>query len=195
VNDTPALAPISNKTGVKVTQLQFIATATDVDPGQAKTFSLIGAPTGAAINATTGAFSWTPAVTGTFTFKVRVTDNGSPVLYKEQSVTVTVTTAALTTISVNTTSATSKQGETKAIKTRTSVYPNPVISQMTITFGAPVTQALVTIADLKGAVIYSKIQAVAEQQIQLDATPFKPGAYFMQVQSTQGTEVLKFVKL
>ena len=48
-------------------------------------------PTGATINATTGAFSWTPAAAGTFSVKVRVTDNGSPILYDDEIVTVTVT--------------------------------------------------------------------------------------------------------
>jgi hypothetical protein len=39
----------------------FTATATDSDlPAQALTFSLVSAPPGAAIDASTGAFSWTP---------------------------------------------------------------------------------------------------------------------------------------
>src|SRR6185369_962483 len=39
----------------------FTATATDSDlPAQTLTFSLVGAPTGATIDGSTGAFSWTP---------------------------------------------------------------------------------------------------------------------------------------
>jgi hypothetical protein len=57
-----------------------------------------------------------------------------------------------------------------------------------------VQQVLVTIADLKGVVVYSRIHPVSGRQLQLDATPFSAGQYFLQVQSTQGTEVLKFVK-
>jgi hypothetical protein len=91
VNDTPVLAHIGNKTAVRGQLLTFTATATDVDKGQTKTFSLIGAPSGATINASTGAFNWTPSSTGNFTFKVRVTDNGSPVLFDEEQITVTVT--------------------------------------------------------------------------------------------------------
>ena len=97
VNDAPVLAAIGNKTIVKGKTLTFTATATDPDAGQTKIFSLITPPSGATIGASTGAFSWTPAATGTFTFKVRVTDNGSPILYDEETITVTVTAALMTT--------------------------------------------------------------------------------------------------
>src|SRR5262249_25936740 len=41
--------------------LTFTAAATDADiPVQTLSFSLVGAPSGAAINATTGVFTWTP---------------------------------------------------------------------------------------------------------------------------------------
>jgi hypothetical protein len=91
VNDTPVLAHIGNKSEVRGQLLTFTATATDVDNGQTKTFSLIGAPAGATINAGTGVFNWTPSSTGSFTFKIRVTDNGSPALFDEEQITVTVT--------------------------------------------------------------------------------------------------------
>ena len=63
----------------------------DVD-GDTLTFSLVRAPNGASINAGTGALSWTPtsAQIGTVMFKVRVTDNGTPNLFAEQNVNVTV---------------------------------------------------------------------------------------------------------
>jgi hypothetical protein len=67
-------ATIGNKTIVKNTLLTFTATASDVDAGQTLIYSLIGAPAGTAINASTGVFTWTPSVNGSFIFKVRVTD-------------------------------------------------------------------------------------------------------------------------
>ncbi|HEX9506118.1 MAG TPA: DNA/RNA non-specific endonuclease, partial [Acidimicrobiia bacterium] len=79
VNDPPVFtfgpAPASTPEG---SAYGFTALATDVD-GQALTFSLVGAPAGAAINPATGQFSWTPteAQGGTgvpFAFKVRVSD-------------------------------------------------------------------------------------------------------------------------
>jgi uncharacterized repeat protein (TIGR03803 family) len=195
VNDTPKLAPISPLTIAKGKLLNFTAIVKDPDPGQTKTFSLIGAPGGATINASTGVFSWTPTATGTFTFKVRVTDNGAPILYSEQSVTVTVTaTALMVTTTANELTA-NKQVEDKVTGVKSKLYPNLVTNQFTVEFGISVQQVQVTIADLKGVVVYSGIQTVNGRQLQLDASSFSAGQYFLQVQSTQGTEVLKFVKL
>jgi Putative Ig domain/Matrixin/RTX calcium-binding nonapeptide repeat (4 copies) len=88
---------------VKTTTVTFTASATDpdtVNPGaqpNTLTFSLLGAPVGATINAATGAFSWAPGLDddGTFTFTVRVTDNGNPNLYDEQSVSITTRSAGV----------------------------------------------------------------------------------------------------
>src|SRR5439155_816059 len=72
----------------------FTASATDTDvPGQTLSFSLVGAPSGAGIDAATGVFTWTPSEAqgpGSFSFTVRVTDDGSPSLYDEKFITVTV---------------------------------------------------------------------------------------------------------
>src|SRR5262249_12353008 len=96
VNHPPVLAAIAPQTVVKTTADTFTAVATDQD-GDALTYSLIGAPTGATINAQTGAFSWTPGFDddGTFAFKVRVTDHGTQTLYDEKTVTTTTTAAGI----------------------------------------------------------------------------------------------------
>jgi len=92
VNSAPVLAPIGNKAaacpGVTLT---FTATATDSDvPANVLTFSLdAGAPAGATINASTGAFSWTPTATGTFPVTIRVTDNGTPALSAFEAISIT----------------------------------------------------------------------------------------------------------
>jgi hypothetical protein len=91
VADTPVLAPIGNKSVVKNTTLTFTAMATDADKGETISFSLIGAPAGAAINKTSGVFTWTPSTAGSFTFKVRATDNSPLALYDEEQIKVTVT--------------------------------------------------------------------------------------------------------
>lgn len=61
-NSAPVLGPIGNKSVEAGELLTFTATATDADdPGSALQFSLgPGAPAGATINASTGAFQWTP---------------------------------------------------------------------------------------------------------------------------------------
>src|SRR5206468_205079 len=90
----PVVASIGNKTTNAGTAVTFTASATDTDvPANTLTFSLtLGTPpaTGATINSSTGAFSWTPSATGTFPVTVRVTDNGSPVLDDFEAITITV---------------------------------------------------------------------------------------------------------
>ena len=94
VNTTPVLAPIGNKTGFEGSLLAFTASATDVDlPANGLTYSLIGAPTGATINAATGAFAWTPGEDQggqTFAVTIRVTDAGTPNLYAEETIQINI---------------------------------------------------------------------------------------------------------
>jgi hypothetical protein len=95
VNDPPTLNAIGNKTLNLGSTLTFTAVGTDTDlPPQTLTYSLTGSvPAGATINATTGAFSWTPTAAQAgqiHTFTVRVTDNGAPNLSDEEQITVGV---------------------------------------------------------------------------------------------------------
>src|SRR5213075_826898 len=94
-NTPPTLVPIPNQIVTVGQTLSLTATATDSDqPPQTLTFSLLpGAPNGAFINPTTGAFTWTPS-SAPFTnaITVKVDDNGSPALNATQSFTVTVLT-------------------------------------------------------------------------------------------------------
>jgi hypothetical protein len=102
VQGAPVLSGVPDAvTVVKTTPLSFAATAVDdarVAPGQvadALSFSLIGAPVGARIEPTTGAFSWTPTADqgpAVYTFTVRVTDVAWPSLYAQHSIKVTTTT-------------------------------------------------------------------------------------------------------
>ena len=93
-NTAPSLALIPNQNvGVGVT-LNWTNSATDVDvPAQALTFSLLSAPTNAAIDPVTGVLTWRPLVgqSGTTNaFSVMVADNGTPSLSATQSFVVTV---------------------------------------------------------------------------------------------------------
>jgi hypothetical protein len=94
VNTAPVLAPIGDQVVGEGSTLTFTATALDADrPANALAFSLVGASSGAAIHPVTGVFTWTPTEVqgpGTFTFTVRVTDNGTPALFDEKTITVTV---------------------------------------------------------------------------------------------------------
>src|ERR1043166_5512574 len=82
-NHPPVLTAIGNKTVVEENTLAFTAVASDLEvPNDVLTFTLdAGAPAGAVINPTTGAFSWTPTEAqgpGTYSVTVRVTDDGIP---------------------------------------------------------------------------------------------------------------------
>lgn len=91
VSTAPVLAAIPAQTVNEGALLTFTASATDVDlPTNILTYSLVGAPSGAAIIGSTGAFTWTPSETqgsSNYTFTVRVSDGA---LIHDRSVSVTV---------------------------------------------------------------------------------------------------------
>ena len=94
-NQAPVLDVISGPTVTEGATVQFTATATDADlPAQTLTYSLDpGAPTGATIDPSTGAFTWTTAEADgpdVYTITVRVTDDGPGALDDTQSFTITV---------------------------------------------------------------------------------------------------------
>jgi len=94
VNVAPVLGAIGSQTVKWGRPLTFTAAATDADlPANLLTFSLVSAPAGASIDAQSGIFTWTPTreQVGPHSFTVRVTDNGTPNLYDEEIITITVT--------------------------------------------------------------------------------------------------------
>jgi hypothetical protein len=90
-NSAPLLNAIPPQTVTAETLLSFTATATDTDfPLDTLTYSLIDAPSGALIGASSGIFSWTPTAAkspGTYHFTVRVSDGS---LSHDRAVTVNV---------------------------------------------------------------------------------------------------------
>ena len=95
VNSAPTLNSIDDQGVEEGMELTFIAAATDPDePAGPLTFSLdTGAPTGAAIDPSTGLFSWTPTEAdgpGSYSVTIRVTDDGSPILDDSQTISITV---------------------------------------------------------------------------------------------------------
>jgi hypothetical protein len=94
VNDEPILTAIGDKTVDEGDLLSFTAVAADSDmPADVLTFSLIDAPSGAAIDPVTGVFTWTPGEQqgpDSYAVTIRVTDDGTPNLYDEETITITV---------------------------------------------------------------------------------------------------------
>jgi beta-glucanase (GH16 family) len=93
-NHPPVLAAISNQTILAGRTLLITNSATDTDtPAQTLTFSLLTAPANAAINASSGVFTWRPTMAqspSTQTVAVVVSDNGTPIMSATQSFTATV---------------------------------------------------------------------------------------------------------
>jgi hypothetical protein len=91
VNRAPVLDPVGGKSVDENTNLAFTLTATDPD-GDTLTYSSTTLPDGATLDPATGAFSWTPGYnqSGSYPITFTVTDNGTPNLTDEETVTITV---------------------------------------------------------------------------------------------------------
>ncbi len=186
VADAPVLAAIGNKTVVKNTMLTFTAKATDGDKGQTLKFSLIGAPAGASINATSGVFTWTPTTSGNYTFKVRVTDNGSPALYDEEQITVTVS---------NSFTGNSEESNVAAIQTKITLYPNPVVDKFYIMLAAPLDKVTIRIISINGTVIgTSEYNIAGKNKLEINASQLQRGIYMVELQTAQSKQTLRFIK-
>ncbi|MDJ0838304.1 MAG: GEVED domain-containing protein [Acidobacteriota bacterium] len=80
-NLPPALTAVGAQVIPADQQLVLSMIATDPNAGDVLSFSLTEGPAGAAVNPTTGEFSWIPGVNqapGTHQITIQVTDNGSP---------------------------------------------------------------------------------------------------------------------
>jgi hypothetical protein len=188
VADTPKLAPIGNKSVVKNTTLTFTATATDPDKGESLTFSLIGAPAGASIGTTSGIFTWMPTTSGSFIFKVRVTDNSALALYDEEQITVTVTNS--------TPQADALSSQTVAGNfIEATLSPNPVVNKLAVILNISVDEVSATVTDLKGLVLLkSKLTISGDQNFEIDASTLKPGIYFLRLETKDGNKTYRFIK-
>jgi len=103
VNLAPILSGVpTDRTTAPGSPITFTASALDNDTlnllPNTLTYSLVGAPANASIDPDTGEFSWTPDETnplGTYTFKVRVADDGVPSMHDTETIVVTLTAADL----------------------------------------------------------------------------------------------------
>lgn len=97
INSAPVLTSPGNKNVAEGTLLSFTLSATDPDVGQTLTFSISsGSQPGMSLNASTGAFGWTPTEAqgpNSYPVTFRVTDNGAPPLFDSKTITITVTEA------------------------------------------------------------------------------------------------------
>lgn len=186
VADSPVLAAIGNKSIIVNNTLTFTATAKDADKGQKLSYSILGAPAGAAIDAKTGVFTYTPTTTGNYTFKVRVTDNDTPALYDEETITVSVTAVFAATQQL--------ESPTKNRLSAT-LYPNPVENSFYLSFTVPVQQFTLLITDMNGIVLKTgNYNANGKTKAEIVASGLKPGAYIAQIKTLKENVALKFIK-
>jgi hypothetical protein len=93
-NNTPTIAAITSQTVNPGATLSVTAVGSDNTPGGVwLTYSLLSAPAGAAVNATTGVITWTPGAAqanSVNTITVQVADNGVPAKTASTSFQVTV---------------------------------------------------------------------------------------------------------
>jgi hypothetical protein len=99
VNQFPVLAPIADQAILAGRTLLITNQASDADiPAQMLTYSLLNAPAGAGINASSGLFTWRPAISqspSSQTLSVIVADNGIPSMVATQKFAVTVNRPAI----------------------------------------------------------------------------------------------------
>lgn len=97
-NQAPVLTVPGPQTVQPGQSLNFTVSATDADAGQTLTYAASNLPTGAAFNAGTRQFSWTPTATqtGTYTVTFTATDSGTPSLSDSKQVTITVASTGTT---------------------------------------------------------------------------------------------------
>ncbi|MEM7164727.1 MAG: malectin domain-containing carbohydrate-binding protein [Planctomycetota bacterium] len=86
-NLQPIITTPARSLATVMVDYEYDVDAIDPNVGDQLTYSLIVAPTGAMIDASTGMLTWTPAGAdlGSQNFTVRVTDNGTPPLFVEQA--------------------------------------------------------------------------------------------------------------
>jgi uncharacterized repeat protein (TIGR03803 family) len=189
INDAPVLTAISDKNAAVGSKLSFTATATDADVGQTKTFSLIGAPAGASMNASSGAFTWTPTAEGSYFFKVKVTDNGTPQLFDEEIITITVSAGI-----VRLTSQQAQSSEPEKVSKLT-LYPNPAVQVVTVDLPEPVSTLSTVISNAAGSsVLVDKHQLVYPSQVQVNVENLPAGLYLLRLDLNKKQEILKFIK-
>jgi uncharacterized repeat protein (TIGR03803 family) len=186
VNDAPVLAPIGNRSIPRGSLLTFTALATEVDANQTRTYSLTSAPAGATIGAGTGVFSWTPAATGTFTFTVRVADNGSPILSDTETITVTVTSAARM----------AAEAETGfEADVQITLHPNPAAETLFVTLASAAPVEGTAVLDASGRTHQLNTHRVRdEKHLEVNVSDLEPGLYLLRLHTAGGVHTRRFLK-
>lgn len=186
VNTAPVLPFVGARTLYlgRTNTLNFAATDAD-SPADTLTYSLIGAPSGASIDPTTGIFTWTPTAaqanpaSNFYSFKIKVSDNGFPAKSDEETASFTV--QYPTGITVNTTGPSLKaDGKSQSVSFTYTVRNNTGVAQSNLKVQGdvfwPTALQSVTLTSSSGTTAPSEYSDGEQQTHRVDGS-FPAGVY------------------
>ncbi len=158
--------------------------------GSPLTFNIVTKPKHGKLTGTTATRTYKPdsGYTGTdaFTFNVTV----GCVASAAAKVNITVNSAAGI-FAINET-----DDENALTKSEARVYPNPVSNNLIVIFNKYTGNVHATITDVRGAaVIQHELKVNDKSSESIDVRQLKPGTYFLNLQTTNGYHILKFLKM
>ncbi len=146
----------------------------------------MNAPAGATIGSSTGVFAWTPAATGTFSFTVKVTDNGSPILTDTETITVTVASAARL-------AAEDGAGDQAGVKI--ALHPNPAVHTLFVTLETAAPVEGTAVLDASGRTHLLNPHLTRDQNhLEVNVSTLEPGLYLLRLHTAEGLHVRRFLK-
>ncbi|MDI3322284.1 PKD domain-containing protein [Pinibacter soli] len=186
----------------------YLSGAASYDPDGTITawaWSQVGGPNSASILAGNGMFPTIQnLVAGTYTFRLKVTDNDGLASTDDVVLTVKTQTAPSIVAGMSTQALISdvNAGSTKVndLAKEPSIYPNPATSQITVTFNNEfVGNYKFVVLDVNGKIVtqYSYSKQAGQVQQQVDISKLPAGMYYLETiyEGTQKPVVKKFVKL
>src|SRR4029078_10022331 len=127
---------------------------------------------------------------GVFKVKLRVTDNGIPVLFDGEEITVTVT--ALKPAPDFQSPVSGEEILTRSLV----VYPNPVSNKCIVKFDGTFSKVSAKIYDIRGSLVRSwSARIIGKGSIELNMTGISSGQYIVQLNDGNRRWVAKLIKL
>lgn len=172
--------------------------ATDPNPGQKVTYTIVSGNTGNAftLNRTNGAINVRNSsavninVTPKFTLKVRVTDDGNPSLSFTQTITVNVTRAKI----IDGIAVEEKEVISIDVPKEIRVYPNPSVDgRFSVSFGKQCEEAKIEAFDMSGRLIKT-MKVTQDNKGLMDLSNSPSGAYLIRLDNGSEVKTLKAVK-
>jgi uncharacterized repeat protein (TIGR03803 family) len=86
--------------------------------------------------------------------------------------------------------------ENAVTKSEARIYPNPVSNNLTVIFNKYIGEVHATITDVRGAaIIQRELNVNGKSSAGIDVRQLKSGTYFLNLQTANGSQIFKFLKL